>query len=463
MPFAPNLAHYQEISLKQEQKMSARQYQAMKILSLNALQLNTHINQQLIRNPALSIHDPRIDNLDDWLQKEQEYNQDQNSFDPDAQQRHDREIENLSTAPTLAETIEQQIEENFTSEESEIYYILYDNLNMETGLLDKDFDLEEVAQKSGYSVEELEEALEILQEFEPTGVFAYNEQGSLLLQAKACRPQDPLVITILENYFKAIRSPQQIAQALNRPLEQVNQAIAKINKMQPYPGKNYTQDDRSKCPPEIKFFKDQELQWQIEINKELLPVLQVDENYKKQLTESQGKLGKEAKEAIKKNIQDATLLITACEQRISSIKRLAQTLLKKQINFFETQKSEDLHPLTMKEVAEELKVNVSTISRAVKDKFFVILPSGYTETLKDLFTNGYQKEGSNEVTSKRFIRQRILEFIKAEAPQNPLSDQEISDLLKEEGFSVARRTVAKYRESLKIEGSSKRKLGNIPR
>ncbi|MDU4472961.1 MAG: RNA polymerase factor sigma-54, partial [Clostridium perfringens] len=292
---------------------------------------------------------------------------------------------------------------------------------------------------------------------EPAGIGARDLKECLEIQLERKGENDPIVKEIIYNHLDdlADNKYQVIAKDLAITPKKAQDYGDLIKTLEPKPSRGfYTGDEVGFIIPDAEIRKI-DGEFLILMNDGVLPMLSVNPLYKDILKDSTN--DKEATEYVKEKIEKAMFLIKSIEQRKSTLYKVLQKILEKQKDYFE--KGEKyLKPMTLKEIAEKLEMHESTISRAIRDKY--ILTSMGTIKIKNLFVNSISnKEKSNgeEDVTVINIKKALEEVIKKEDKRKPLSDQAISEILKEKGMVISRRTVAKYREELGIKSSSKRK------
>lgn len=304
----------------------------------------------------------------------------------------------------------------------------------------------DLALLAGCSLGSVQKAIRLLQSLEPVGIGAENVQHCLLLQLRAKGQGRSLASRIIEKEWQRLlrRRIPEISRSLRVSPTDVQTALEIISKLDPAPGKQFASDTNQIIEPDVIVEKDDEGVWQVILTNEYIPRLRLSSEYKQIL--ASGKLRGKDREYLKDKFRSSRFLISAIEQRQNTIERITRQLLEFQADFFERGSSQ-LKPLTMNQVAEVVGVHETTVSRAIANKF-IRTPFGIFE-MKYFFTPGYTNSDGATVSNKS-VKERIARIIESEPAAKPFSDQKIVELLKEEGFSIARRTVAKYREELGI-------------
>ncbi|AGK55602.1 RNA polymerase factor sigma-54 [Bacillus sp. 1NLA3E] len=313
-------------------------------------------------------------------------------------------------------------------------------------------DLKELSDHFHLSLAEAESCLSILQQVEPAGIGARHLQECLLLQIRRQSPINHRAETIVSDYFKmfAEKKWKGLSKILSIELKEIQQVSDYILTLNPKPGAAFHYERAPYVIPDVMVVHDGE-QFVVRLFDNILPKIQFNKEYFKNLTSYQDQ---KVTEFLHDKQQDYHWIIRSIEQRQRTIVNVTSKIVDKQQEFFK--KGPDfLKPMTMKEIAEDLEIHESTVSRTVREKY-VQTPFGTVE-LKTFFTNAIESV-SNESISSNTVKTAMEKLFKAENKQKPFSDLEMVQLLKEqEGIDVSRRTIAKYREQLGIPSSSKRK------
>jgi RNA polymerase sigma-54 factor len=313
--------------------------------------------------------------------------------------------------------------------------------------------VEELGQEGKYSQDDLEDAIAVVQEFDPIGVGARDLRECLLLQLKAFDSQNTLAQQIVSDHLKQVQSNQlkEIARALNRPIDIVKHAIDAIKKLDPRPGLRYNKTEPRLVEPDVYFRKVDDL-WQVFLNEDDMPQLRLSPTYRRLLTRDAA--DKDVRNYVKERFTAAIQLMKNIEQRKHTILRVCQSIIARQGEFLD-KGPDELKPMMIKEVAEEVGVHPSTVSRAVANKY-AHTPQGVIE-LRSFFSeavNGPEGGGMSLLTLKRLVKKMIDE----EDATKPLTDEQIAKKLDENGIHVTRRTVAKYREDMRIPSTHQRRV-----
>jgi len=316
-----------------------------------------------------------------------------------------------------------------------------------------DASLEEIARITDSNVDRVEDVLKRIQLFDPVGVASRNLQECLMVQANLYFPENELVKTIIEKYLKYLENKNyaELVRKLKRPSEEVKEAIEVILSLNPRPGSAYSSEEPQYISPDVYVTKVDD-DFVIMLNDEGLPKLRISPYYREFL-KKKNRVPPEVKEYIQEKLKSASWLIKSIHQRQRTLYRVAESIVRLQRDFFEKGIGH-LKPMVLRDVAEDVGMHESTVSRVTTNKYMQT-PHGIFE-LKYFFNSSIKKDGGEEIASES-VKEKIRNIIREEDPSNPLSDKAIAEKLKEEGIRIARRTVAKYREMMGILPSHKRR------
>ncbi len=323
------------------------------------------------------------------------------------------------------------------------------------GNMDKDgyiqVDVEDVAFQSGQTFDLVERALRRIQELDPPGVGARDLRECLSLQLRSAGNGDSIAARIVGDQLELLESKRydKIARELGVSIDQVVEAATLISTLEPKPGRNFGDGDVRYITPDVFVHKMGD-ELRVTLNDEGLPRLRVSRYYRSVLGDENAG---EAKRYVQEKMRAASWLIKSIHQRQRTLSLVAQSIVKFQQEFFDHGVSH-LKPLVLKDVASDIGMHESTVSRATANKY-VHTPQGIFE-LKYFFTSSLQGSDGDEVSAES-VKERIRTIIQAEDPRKPLSDQHIAKMLAKENVEIARRTVAKYREMMGLLPSSKRR------
>ena len=314
--------------------------------------------------------------------------------------------------------------------------------------------LDELAQQSGLSLREMEQALDLIQGFDPLGIGARDLRECLLIQVRQLDLQGTLVEKIIKDHLGDLekRKYPNIAKALNvTPQEVMEASHIIIHELEPKPGRPYLTADTNYVVPDVYVIKVED-NYVVQLNDEGLPRVRINPYYRKLISRNDA-IDKVTKEYVEERLRSAQWLIKGMEQRNKTIYKVAESIVKFQLEFLDKGITH-LRPMVLKGVAEDIGMHESTISRVTTNKY-MHTPQGIFP-MKYFFTTGFS-DGTGTDISSLTVKDTIQKMIKEEDLATPLKDQQIVDLLKERGIDIARRTVAKYREELRIPPTSVRK------
>lgn len=460
--------------------------QAIKLLQLSRLELQDYVEQQLSENPTLeenpaensgdesyeeitaeeqmreelreanSIVDP-IDRSEvgevDWesMARLQELGQQASSTKNSKATGEDvNSFENmLSRAESLTEHLEEQLRFLDLSErELSIGLEIVGNID-ERGYLAAN--PEEILERAACSMDEFEDMLDVVQRLDPQGVGARDLKECLLIQVRALHLKNGIIEKVIELHMKDLEKHNYnaIAKALKITEEQVIDSVGKIVGLNPIPGRQFGDSADQYMIPDVYVYKVGGV-WVASLNEDGLPRLKVSEFYKDM---RENRMKPTEKEYLSDKIKSAQWLIKSIQQRQQTILKVAEKIVERQKDFFDFG-VQFLKPMILKDIAEDIEMHESTVSRVTTNKY-VHTPRGIFE-LKWFFNSPVSKTDGGDIASEA-VKSMIKKTIEKEDPKNPHSDQKLVELLEKQGIQLARRTVAKYREQMNIFPSSQRK------
>jgi RNA polymerase sigma-54 factor len=323
-----------------------------------------------------------------------------------------------------------------------------------------------VVNKPRFTAADLQEALEVVRQLDPPGVGCRDLRECLLYQLRYHQAQLALhkngngteqvlldAIAVVDHHLRDLQNKRhkEIAKAIGRPIEAVEQALHYIRTLDPRPGLRYNKAQPRLIEPDVAFIKHGD-EWLVIMNDEDLPQLRLNPAYRKLLARDGN--DKSTRDYVKERYKSAIQLIKNIEQRKQTITKVCYSIVARQQDFLE-RGIDFLKPMMIKEVAEEIGVHPSTVSRAVANKY-VHTPQGVFE-LRYFFSESVQgPEGGN--TSLLILKRRVKKLIEEEDPSRPLTDEQITRILQSQGIQVTRRTVAKYREDMRIPSTHQRRV-----
>ena len=463
----------QTARMEQRLIQSPQMIQAMQILQLPTLDLQERIEQELMENPFLELIEGEKDSdsaegkaeaeptgLDRMLDELESYERDfgDGTRGRAGSEDGDRKLEAMQNTPeaprTLAEgLIEQLAILDFSeADRAQTEYQIF-SLDERGYLLETLEDIARQCELPEVTAEDVERVLAELRRVSHAAIGASDLRDCLLLQLDALEVEAPLVRTLIEEHLEDITTNRlpRIAKATGHSIEEVKQAIDTIRTLEPYPGSEYGDARAMVITPDV-MVEEVDGAFEVRLNRTCVPELTLSPLYRKLLREARKDDG--VREWVRKRVEGARWFIDAVLQRQSTMERIARSIFVRQRPFLE-RGIKALEPLRMQEIADQVGVHISTVSRAVSGKY-AQTPRG-TFPLKFFFTGGTQTQ-SGGVASQVTIKQHIVELVQAEDGAAPLSDDQIAALLqKKHNVKIARRTVTKYRKALAIPSSSQRR------
>ena len=324
------------------------------------------------------------------------------------------------------------------------------NLDDNTGFLDAT--IEEIAAMEPWPIETVEKALFIIQRLDPVGVAARDVRESLLIQLDYLGYGDRLAAVMVRDHLGSLQTHKlpELAKTLDITVEEILEEMEIIKNLDPKPGRKYSSEETHPVVPEVTIEKVGD-DYVIRFEDDGMPHLRINRTYR-QMMESKDST-KETRDYIKERFRSAVDLLKNIEHRRQTIYRVCQSIVERQIDFLD-HGVEHLKPMMLKDVAEDIGMHLSTVSRVVNRKY-VNTPQGVYE-LRRFFTEG-MRSNTGEDVSTRVLKLQIKRMIEAEDPHRPLTDDEIAKRLAREGVKMSRRTVAKYRDQMRIPGSRERR------
>ena len=454
-----------QLKLGQSLTMTPQLQQAIRLLQLPVLDLNAQIQEALEENIMLEMEDlPDVPTTSAESTAEVETIKAEETWQTQTTERgqdsgwngEGRPITEFAdeSGDTLHEHLYWQIEmENFSAREAIIGEALVDSIN-DDGYLTADIDeivgsLDEQPPVSG---NEVEKTLEKLQMLDPVGVGARSLSECIVLQIRQLDPATPgfqLALDIAAGHLDLVagREYGELRRGLRTSEEHLHEALALVRACNPKPGLSISSAAAEYVIPDV-FVRKVDGRWQVEISPTGVPRLSVNQQYAKLLR------GSSEHAVLKSQLQEARWLIRSLEIRNETLLKVAASIVSRQQQFLE-HGDEAMKPMVLRDVAEEIEMHESTISRVTTNKY-MHTPRGVFEF--KYFFSSHLSSASGEDQSSTSVRAKIRKLISTENPVKPLSDSKITNLLKDEGISVARRTVAKYREAMNIPSSSERRV-----
>ena len=473
----------QQLKLTQQLIMTPQLQMAIKLLQLSRLELVDKINQELEENPAL-------EEVQDVIVKESS----KETPEPDSEASPpDKDVSEVTIEEKLPEDIDwsNYIEEynapgrmstesegretprfdafvakkeslidhllwqllmtSPTAEEEEIGSLIIGNLNRD-GYLDASLD--EIASLSNTSIETVEKVLALLQSFDPIGICARDLKECLMIQVRHFGLEENELLTgIISDHLKHLENKnyRAICRALKVKMDDVIAAVNVIKGLEPKPGRQFSEEEVQYITPDIYVYKSED-DFVIVLNDDGLPRLQVNSYYRKAISRGE-KISPETKEYLQEKIRSAAWIIRSIHQRQKTIYKVMESILKFQRKFFEKGIAH-LKPMVLRDVAEDIDMHESTVSRVTTNKY-AHTPQGIFE-LKYFFNSSIKRLYGDAIASAS-VQEKIKQLIESEDARKPYSDSKMAEILKASNINIARRTVAKYREILGVLSSNKRK------
>ncbi len=454
--------------------------QAIKLLPMSTLELSELLNQEMVENPLLeespteeqqqdqqqvetppekpAEEKPAQEKTDSWDDQDYEYffgDYLDDGYRPrtPTEVRELPPIENtLSTAASLSDHLLWQLSmQSSDGDAREIGEAIIGNLDDDGYLVAT---VEELSRMGPWPIEKVEETLALVQRFDPIGVAARDLQECLLLQLRHLGLAGSQAEVIVSQHLRLLQNHQvpELARKVGVTIEDLKQHIEIIQRLDPKPGSRYNPSQSQYVIPDVHVVKVED-QYVAVLNEEGMPQLRISPVYRRLLDKS-GENSDETRAYVKDKFRSALWLIKSVEQRQKTIHKVATSIINFQRDFLD-HGIEYLRPLVLRDVANDIGMHESTVSRVVTNKY-MHTPQGVFE-MKYFFHSGIASSFGEAVSSVT-IKQRIRKIIEAEDGRKPLSDSKIVSMLQKEGLDLARRTIAKYREELKIPTSNQRKV-----
>ncbi|MFN7729309.1 MAG: RNA polymerase factor sigma-54 [Bdellovibrio sp.] len=469
----------QQMRMSQTLRMTQQLQQAIKLLQLSRLELETAVRAELDENPILEEtvdlkeeDFERVKEVEAEVAPQEAASEQQGAQDPQKQDEFEwesyldnqykppnqnlggnEEIMNyentISTQQNLHDYLFWQAKMfGFNEEELAIAELLINYIDDDGYLLTP---LEEIGASEGVTADELEEVLKFVHEFDPPGVGARNLKECLLIQAKVLEEDTHDLVNILNNHLKDLEKKnfEGIAKAMGREAREIYEICQIVYAMDPKPGRAYATPDTQYVTPDVYVYKVGD-DFMVSLNEDGLPRLKISNFYRNMLKSGDSKA---TQEYIQEKLKSAVWLIKSIHQRQRTIYKVTDSIVKHQREFLD-KGAGFLKPMVLRDIANDIGMHESTVSRVTTNKY-VHTPQGIFE-LKYFFNSGISTTDGDSMASES-VKLKIKELIAKEDGKDPHSDQKLVEMLKDDGIQIARRTVAKYRDMLKILPSSRRK------
>ena len=466
------------MNLSQTLRMTPQLQQAIKLLQLSRMELETAVRKELEENPILEetqdlkeedlqrtkeaaeTVDPQAENTsnDQDPQKQDEFEWEsylENSYKPPNQGNSgNEEIMNYENVITTTQSLHEYLSwqaKMFGFNEDELVQaeILINYIDDDGYILTP---LEEIAASENVKIEELQEMLPFVQEFDPPGVGARNLKECLLIQAKHLEEDTNDLVFLINNHLKDLEKKNfdAIAKAMGRDIREIADICKIIYTMDPKPGLAYAPQDTQYVMPDVYVYKVGD-DYMVSLNEDGLPRLKISNFYRNMLKGADGNA--KTQDYIQEKLRSAVWLIKSIHQRQRTIYKVTDSIVKHQRDFLD-KGSAFIKPMVLRDIANDIGMHESTVSRVTTAKY-VHTPQGIFE-LKYFFNSGIATTDGDSLASES-VKLKIKELINKEDHKNPYSDQQIVEHLKTDGIQIVRRTVAKYRDVLRILPSNRRK------
>ncbi|HAR65419.1 MAG TPA: RNA polymerase sigma-54 factor [Lentisphaeria bacterium] len=485
---SPTMGFVQATSqqMRQEQTLTRQQIQALQILTAPYMELQARINQEVSVNPALEslsseseqlIGDPTEDATNEptagddaaAAAEKDEYiagvlNSDPNwrdyvppnhatqSHSTDDEERREYFFNSLTTKKGLGDDLIEQLSTmDCTTEIEDIATLIIGNIDP-GGYLRADRD--EIMEVADCSESQFDQALTVVQALDPAGIGGRDMRECLLLQLQRSERSGTLAYTLVDKYLDQLAKNRipDICDALGVKPSDIYEARKEIRGLQPRPGNSSPSQPDQFVIPEVIVELNEDNSLEIVMNESCKPRFQLSDRYLALLEDPATPA--DVKKYIREKVNNGHMLLNSVSQRHSTILRIAESVMAHQREFLD-RGDVALKPLTMTQVADELGMHETTVGRAIANKY-MLTPRGLI-AFRHFFSTGGVRSDDGEDISIATIKTRIKALISEEVPAKPLSDQRLAEMLKKEGFNVARRTVAKYREALGVQSSQLRK------
>jgi len=469
----------QQLKLAQQLVMTPQLQMAIKLLQLSRLELLDTVRQELEENPALeesfdanpdeSAPDPpetpvvdeaenkevtveeKIRDDIDWSNYIEEYSSTRRT----KLEYEVRDVPHYEAFITQKESLSDHLLWQLlmtlpSKEEEDIASTIIGNLNQDGYLK---ITIEEIAEANACTPEEVQTVLSLMQTFDPQGVCARDLAECLLIQARHLQIDNPIVAKIVNSHLHHLENKnyKAISKSLKINIQDVITAVKIIQSLEPRPGLQYAISEPQYIEPDIHVYKLED-EYVIVLNDDGMPKLRVNSYYKNAITRGEEIKG-EAKDYLQDKLRSAAWLIRSIHQRQKTIYRVMESIVKFQRDFFDKGITH-LKPMVLRDVAQDIGMHESTISRVTTNKY-AYTPQGIYE-LKYFFNSSINRIHGDAIASAS-VQEKIRQIIDGENPKKPYSDSKIADILSKANINIARRTVAKYREMMRVLPSNKRK------
>ncbi len=475
----------QQLKQRQEQKLSPQVIQYIKLLTKSTLEMEDRIKEELQDNPVLEAeeNDSTDEPLDERLDESLDESPDESIDEPEPWEDLYEDVEDLYGHKARVDAADREYREVPTPYSASLIERLQDQVGLAgmdgtaraiaeqiIGSIEEDGRLrrpitsiaDDIAFSKGEDVSE-EQVLKVLrrvQRFDPVGIAARTLQESLLVQAESLPVDTPyldLVVEVLSDHYRAftMKHYAEIMQKMDVSDDELRHLVEVIQKLDPRPGHADSEGAAAYVIPDFEVQREDD-ELVILVNRRNAPKLQLSARYVKMMADSgraKTRAGAETQKFLKQKIEMANWFITSINQRFATMRRVMEAIVERQREFFLAGPGH-LKPMVLKDIAGMIEMDVSTVSRVVNGKY--VQTEFGVHDLRYFFSEGVKTE-SGELVSNREVKALLASIIGEENKKQPLSDQKLTELLREQGFIIARRTVSKYRESLELPVARLRK------
>ena len=480
------MALEQKLNMRLSQRlvMTPSLQQAIKLLQMSRLELQEVLTQEVVENPVLEEQDEVVENeaAAESVRQTEDPPPAPDPATPPAEKERDS-FEEIDFHSYFEDYLDSAYNPRQYQEEPEEYSLenvltrpegLAEHLNWQLSMAEGTPEVREIAaylvgniDEDGYLRVSRDEirgeypddadaaaALALVRSLDPAGVGAFDLPDCLLLQLKALAIENPLIESIIHDHWPAFLNRQfaPLAKTLNVGMAEIQAAFEIIKNLEPKPGRKYSSDRTIYVEPDV-FVRKISDEYVIQLSEDGLPKLRISAAYRRLLRSGNGAIGPEAANYLKDKMRSAIWLIKSLDQRQRTIYKVAESIVRHQRAFLD-HGIEHLRPLVLRDVANDIGMHESTVSRVVSNKY-IHTPRGLFP-MKYFFHSGIDSSTGDDVSSLS-IKNKISRIVQDEDGRHPHSDARIMQKLRAEGIQIARRTVAKYREELRIPSSSQRK------
>lgn len=442
-----------DMQLEQRQQLTQSQIQSLEILAMDGMELNQFLQNEYLENPLLDIsgtHAMGSGQVEINKTYEQTLTYGRNyeeMIEEEDRRRKDIPMQDQNQVRNFL--LDQLPRKNFKEEQWTLLEFMVDCLD-DTGFFT--IPIQEVAEKTHRSAEEVRSALALLQGLEPYGIFAADLKHCLLKQLEMQNMQGSVLWRVVEEHLQDVADGKisNISRSLKLPTAQVRKCIEQIARLNPRPMSEFCAGKADFIVPDIIFHKENG-KWEVELNDDWVEDYHINDYYLRMMRESRDE---ELTEYFRIKLERVRFVMNSIVQRRQTVTAVAEAVMRRQRAWLEGRAW--LQPMTMSDVANEIGVHTSTVSRAIKGKY-IQFPGG-TMVMKNLFSASVATLGGTGDVGTMQVKEMIRKLIAGEDKKKPYSDQAIMNFLKEKQIGVSRRAVAKYREELGIRGSFARRV-----